>query len=139
LAAWPLVCATLAQILSATVWPGADTVDTQELSALDHTQRQRAAERLTIRGGPEMRAGLIALLDDSAPQVRLTAARILAQQGVPEAIEAATRWRISATPSNRRLGLDVLREAPSPLPPPALRAVERSLSDADLTVRLLAV
>ncbi len=128
--AWPL---------TASVWPGADTVDAQDLSALDHSQRQRAAERLTIRGGPEMRAGLTALLDDSAPSVRLTAARILAQQAVPEAIEAATRWTISATPANRRLGLDVLREAPGPLPAPALRAVERSLSDADLTVRLLAV
>ncbi len=123
----------------ASVWPGADAVDSQELTALDHTLRQRAAERLTIRGGPEMRTGLTALLDDSAPSVRLTAARILAQQGVPAAIEVATRWTISATPSNRRLGLDVLREAPAPLPPPALRAVERSLSDPDLTVRLLAV
>jgi HEAT repeat protein len=134
-----VVSATAWPLWAAPVWPGAETVDAQELSALDHTQRQRAAERLTIRGGPEMRAGLLGLLDDSAPQVRLTAARILAQQGVPEAIEAATRWTISATPSNRRLGLDVLREAPGPLPAPALRAVERSLSDADLTVRLLAV
>ena len=138
LASAALVCATVV-VGWATAWPGADTVDSQELSALDHTLRQRAAERLTIRGGPEMRAGLTALLDDSAPSVRLTAARILAQQGAPAAIEAATRWTISATPSNRRLGLDVLREAPAPLPAPALRAIERSLSDPDLTVRLHAV
>ncbi len=142
-----LVCATLVQLIasgssslaSSGTWPGAETVDAQELSALDHTQRQRAAERLSVGTGPETRAALAGLLDDSAPSVRLTAARILAQQGVPEAIEAATRWTISATPANRRLGLDVLREAPGPLPAAALRAVERSLSDADVTVRLLAI
>ena len=120
-------------------WPGADVIDAQELSSLDHAQRQRAAERLALRGGPGLRPGLLALLDDPAPSVRLTAARILAREGAPEAVESATRWTISAMPANRRLGLDVLRDAPPPLPAPALRAVERSLSDADVTVRLLAI
>ena len=125
--------------MASAAWPGAEAVDAQELSALDHTQRQRAAERLSVQPGAETRASLTALLDDSAPSVRLTAARILALQGAPEAIEAATRWTISATPSNRRLGLDVLRDASGPLPPAAVRAVERSLTDADVTVRLLAI
>ena len=122
-------------------WPGASLVDAQELTSLDHAQRQRAAERLSARGAPDAsaRVGLIALLDDPAPSVRVTAGRILARQGAPEAIESATRWTISATPANRRLGLDVLRECPGPLPPPALRAVERSLTDADASVRLLAI
>ncbi len=142
LVAAALACATVALLAAAPAgfaWPGAAAVDLQDLTAIDHNRRQLAAERLSADGAPEARAGLLSLLDDPAPAVRLTAARALAQQGAPEAIEAATRWTISATPANRRLGLDVLREAPAALPAAALRAVERSLSDADLTVRLLAI
>jgi HEAT repeat protein len=137
-----LACSALYALLaeaSGFEWPGAAAIDAQDLSSLDQVQRQRAAERLALRGGPGLRPGLATLLDDSAPSVRLIAARILARDGAPEAIESATRWTISATPANRRLGLDVLRDAPPPLPAPALRAVERSLSDADVTVRLLAI
>jgi HEAT repeat protein len=120
-------------------WPGAAAVDAQDLTSLDRGQRLRAAERLSSRDGPEARGRLAALLTDGDPQVRVTAGRILARLGAPEAIEAGTRWATSVTPADRRLGLDVLRESSGPLPPAALRAIERSLSDGESTIRLLAI
>ena len=136
--AYSVLCGLLAEV-GGFEWPGAAAIDAQDLASLDHAQRQRAAERLALRGGPGLRPALVTLLDDPAPSVRLTAARILAREGAPEAVDNATRWTVSATPANRRLGLDVLRDAPPPLPTSALRAVERSLGDADVTVRLLAI
>jgi HEAT repeat protein len=120
-------------------WPGAAAVDAQDLSSLDRAQRRRTVERLASRRDPETRARLAALLDDSDPQIRLTVGRILARAGAASAMEAAARWTASATPAERPLGLEVLREVPGPLSPAARRAVERSLRDGEPTVRLLAI
>jgi len=119
-------------------WPGATELAARDLTSLDRTQRLRAVEQLVQRDGADLPRVLGPLLQDNDPQVRSAAARALARRGVPEAIDAATRWIGSAAPADRPLGLDVLREADA-LSPAARRAVERSLTDNDAGVRLLAI
>src|SRR6185369_15079889 len=125
----------LMAVLLAFEWPGAVDADARELAIGDDAQRVRAVERLALRGVAQTRLLLIPALRDRDHDVRLVAARVLARAGVPEALEAATRW---ITTRAARDGLQVLRDAPS-LTPAARRATERALGDADPAIRVQAL
>jgi HEAT repeat protein len=124
-------------------WPGADEVDARQLVAdlasIDRMRRRRAVERLALRDDAAARAALLPALADPDAQIRVTAARVLARAGVRAALDAAAAWTTAAAPSERRLGLEVMREWPGAFPDGARRAIERSLSDDDAMVRLLAI
>jgi HEAT repeat protein len=136
-----LAAPVLALVLAADfAWPGALEDDAQAIAKLPVTQRLRALEALTARGGSATLPLIVPLLADGNPLVRQFAARRLARAGHPAALEAATRWIASpaAALADRGLGLDVLREAPA-LTPGARQAVERALRDADVAIRVAAL
>jgi cellulose synthase operon protein C len=119
-------------------WPGALDADARDLANGDEGQRLRAVERLAMRDLARTQKLLVSALADRDPGVRLTAARLLARAGVPEALEAATQWITASGARDRPLGLQVLRDA-SILPPAARRAAERALGDAEPAIRVQAL
>jgi HEAT repeat protein len=119
-------------------WPGALDADARDLTAGDDAQRLGAIERLAVRDVARVKHLLIPALTDRDPGVRLTAARVLARAGVPEAIEAATQWITARAARDRPLGLQVLRDAAA-FPPAARRSTERALGDGEVSIRIQAL
>ena len=126
--------------VAALAWPGAapDGDVTRGLASRDEALRLRAVLELARADGPRAAAQLTSALRDPDPNVRVTAGRLLAHRGAPDAAEAAkeaTAWLTQPAPRERLLGLLVLKES-SELPPDARRAVERALRNGDLMIRL---
>jgi HEAT repeat protein len=121
--------------VAALAWPGADQDVTRELASRDEAQRLRAVLELARADAPRARALLVPALHDRDPNVRVTAGRLLARRGAPEAALAATAWLADPAPRERLLGLLVLKEA-AELPSEARHAVERALRNGDVMTRL---
>jgi HEAT repeat protein len=145
--AWLLAALRLSSLSTSTstwagapAWPGAPAVDARAAAALPDGTRLRAVEQVGLDSGPAARPLMIPFLRDSDAGVRLFTARWLARANEPAALEAAVSWIMTPVVAqiDRRLGLDVLRDAPA-WTPAARHAVERAARDADASVRSAAL
>jgi len=121
-------------------WPGASANDARAAAALPDGERLKAVEQLAAGGGPGAARLLRPFLRDADAGVRLFAARWLVRAGDVTGSEAAVSWIMTPLVAqiDRRLGLDVLREAPE-LSPAARHAVERALHDSEAMIRSFAL
>src|SRR4051812_1766650 len=97
-------------LLGAFEWPAAG--EAPDVAARDGVARARAVLELAAADDARAVALLVPLLRERDGEVRVTAGRLLARRGAPQAVEAATEWVSATGPASLRLlGLRVLRDA----------------------------